>query len=352
MADPQVIKISGEDEAFAYLDRALKSEFSPESFPIVVFDGWPVLDVYLPKTPDASITPTMMAAFIEMQDAVYRTHKLINADTGNLRTLSKAEREAYEFRVRVRSGSSGYAINLGETLTKLATEAIGRMTPEQLVITVLGSAAILGAGYAWGAWLKTRAEVRKAEIEADADTTKAGLDQVERMRFYEVIERQTAADERKMTILAQALQRQPVLGDIEVAADQAKQKVVRAVAEEDGGGSVNGIELDASTAGELTSTRRQESVEVSITDNFRVAKVDTTVPDGFRVTLTRETGEDVVASVLDILKSANQRALLKDAEWNKTAVTVDLTARRLRSRIVDAVIVDVRPVQDNDESAA
>lgn len=351
MAEPEVIKIESEDDAFNYLERALGDEFTPDTFPIVVFDGWPVVDVYLPKTPDASITPTMMAAFIELQDAVYRTHKLINSDTSNLRTLSKAEREAYEFRVKVRPGSSGYAINLGETLTKLATEAIGKMTPEQLVLTVLGSAAILGAGHVWRAWLKTRADVRKAEIEAETVQTKASLDQVERMRFYEVIERQTASDERKMTILASALQRQPVLGDIEVAADQAKQKVVKAVAEEEGG-QIAGVEMDASTATELTVNRRQESVEVSISGVFHVAKVDTTVPDGFRVTLTRDDGDDVVASVLDILKSANQRALLKDAEWSKTPVAVDLTARRLRSRIVDATIVDVRPITDNDVNVA
>lgn len=351
MAEPEVIKVTSEEEAFAYLDRALRDEFTPTTFPIVVFDGWPIVDVYLPKTPDASITPTTMAAFIELQDAVYRAHKLIIADTSNLRTLSKAEREKYEFRVTVRPGSSGYAINLSETLTKLATEAIGKMTAEQLVITVLGGAVILGGTWAWTTWLKTRADVRKKEIDAETDQSKAQLDQAERMRFFEVIEKQTAADERKMAIMVGALKKSPVLEDIEVAADQARQKVVKAVAEEDGG-RVAGVELDAGTASELTANRRQESVEVQISGTFRVAKVDTTVPDGFRVTLTGEDGTDVIASVLDVMRSEAQRGLLKDAEWSKSLVWVELTARRLRSRIVDATIVDVRRLGENDDAVA
>ena len=63
MADAEILRVQSEDEAFAILQRAMASEFSDEAFPIVVFDGWPDLDVYLPQTPvQASITPTMMGA--------------------------------------------------------------------------------------------------------------------------------------------------------------------------------------------------------------------------------------------------------------------------------------------------
>ena len=348
VADLEIFKIASEEDALALLERALAGEFLEGDFPLVAFDNWPVVDVYLPNTPvDASITPTMMAAFIELQEAVYRAHKLINADTGSLRTLTKSEREAYEFRVTVRPGSSGYLADLAGVITKIGTGAVAKMTPEGIVIVALGTALIIGGTFCWKAWLKSRADIRKAEIEAETEQQKSQLDQAERLRFFEVIEKQTASSERGLNMLAQAMQKVPVLGDIEAATEPARMRLVKAVSDEKGG-SIAGVHLDPGTAAEVTHTKRSESVEERIVGNFKVAKVDTTVPDGFRVTLSRDGQDDVVASVLDIMRSEQQRSLLKDAEWSKKPIFVEITARRLRSRIVDAVIEDVRPIEDND----
>lgn len=348
MADLEVFKITSEEDALALLERALNGQFGEDDFPLVAFDKWPVVDVYLPNTPvDASMTPTMMAAFIELQEAVYRAHKLINFDTANLRTLSKSERETYEFRVKVNPGSSGYLADLGGVLTKIGTEAVSKMTPEGIVMVALGTALIVGGTISWKAWLKSRADIRKAEIEAEVVQGKAQLDQAERLRFFDVIDSQTASTERGLSLLAQAISRNPVLGDIEAATEPARLRLVRAISDEKGG-TVGGVKLDADTAAEVTHAKRSESVEETISGNFRVAKVDTTVPDGFRVTLSRDGYDDVVASVLDVMKSEQQRALLRDAEWSKKPIFVEVTARRLRSRIVDAIIEDVRPIENND----
>src|SRR5262249_53139492 len=83
--------------------------------------------------------------------------------------------------------------------------------------------------------------------------------------------------------------------------------------------------------------------QVRLTGLYRVGKVDTTAPDGFRVTLIDvKTGEEISASLIDAIISAEHRDAIQAAEWNKQPVLVELTARKLRKRIVDAVVIDAR----------
>jgi hypothetical protein len=63
------------------------------------------------------------------------------------------------------------------------------------------------------------------------------------------------------------------------------------------------------------------------------------------VTLTNiETDEEITASLQDALVSDEHRALIQAAEWSKRPVRVRLSARLLRSRPIDAVILTVEQV--------
>jgi hypothetical protein len=96
------IVIESENQAWDLLRQVLDGEFPTEHGEVVEFRGWTGLSVHLPNTPiSASITPSIMEAFIDVQKTIYRTYTLVSADTADLRTLSKAERDALEFRVVV-----------------------------------------------------------------------------------------------------------------------------------------------------------------------------------------------------------------------------------------------------------
>src|ERR1700759_3067002 len=100
-----VYRIANEEEAIVLLQKALNGEIPDDILPVVDFAGWPNLEVYLPKTPvDRSISPAMMAAFLEYQAAITRSRALITTDSGDVRNLTKPERDGVEIRVEVGGG--------------------------------------------------------------------------------------------------------------------------------------------------------------------------------------------------------------------------------------------------------
>jgi hypothetical protein len=300
--------------------------------PQIVWDGWPQLDIYLPDTPvSGSISPQMMEAFIELQRSVYKTHALLSTGRDDTRTLKKIEREQFEFRVKVKEGSSGYTVDLGPILSKLGNDIITKMDGQELVITVLGLALIYGSYLMFRAYLSQKTEQKRIET----DDAKSKM-------FLENYKSQLEHDTKRFDLLTKVISEIPVLKQVEEATDVAKDQILKAVADERGG-RVMDVELSSEFANQISTTRRHSSIETTIQGLYRVAKVDTTVPDGFRVTLEDiKSGDTITASLIDAIVSAEHRVALQTGEWDKKPVFVEMKGRRLRGRIVDAVIVSVR----------
>jgi serine/threonine protein phosphatase PrpC len=272
----------------------------------------------------------MMEAFLELQKSIYRTHTLLSSGTENLRHLSRYEREQFEFRVKVEKGSSDYKIDLTDIVSKLGNDIVSKMDGTQLVVTVLGLALIVAGTVMFRAYLNQKTEAKKLTV--DDDKTQSLL------ANYQA---QLGHDTERFKLLTTTIQQHPVLKQIEQSTNQSRDQILRAVADEDGG-SVMGVELSKEVANEISSTIRQQSAEVSISGKYRVAKVDTTIADGFRVTFEDlKTDELINASLLDVLISAKHKETIRNAEWAKLPVQVEMTARRLRGNLVDAKVVNV-----------
>jgi hypothetical protein len=333
MAEPfAVLRVESEEDAWTLLERALTEAVPPDLIPIINFEGWPKLTVDLPRTPiDGSISPSMMEAFIELQRTIYRTHTFLTADTGDLRTLSRAEKEDLEFRVKVENGSSHYDVDLQAILEKLTTEALGKMDSTHIVITALGLALIYASVQVLKHWIDAKAEQRKQELSDE-----------ERKQWLEHHQITIAHDTKRFELLLDAMKRQPLLSEVEASADAARQQMLKAISDERGG-SISGVDIDADFANEIVSQRRQQGEDIRLSGVYRVSKVDTTSPEGFRVTLSDiKTGQDVTAAMLDVLLSEEQRKVIQDAEWHKRPVFVEMKARKLRNRVVDAVVLNAR----------
>lgn len=334
MADPfTVVYVSSEDEAWEVLQTAIDSGLSPDKIPLVQFKNWPSVTVELPHTQiEGSISPSMMEAFIELQKTIYRAHTFVTSDTGDLRSLSRVEKGNLEFRLKVEKGSSHYEVDLTQIIEKLGAEAINKMTPTHIVVSVLGIALIVASTVVLKSWLNTRTNIRLREI-----------DDAEKRAWLENQKYSLEQDTKRLEVLAKALSREPILQEVEAAADGARHQLVKAISEEQGG-VISGVNLNPEAGFEIVSSRRQQAQDIRLDGVYRVTKVDTTVPDGFRVTLSDiATGQEVTASMLDVLISEEQRQIVKDAEWNKTIIHVEMTGRRLRNRVVDAVIQRVSP---------
>jgi hypothetical protein len=310
MAD-QIVEIAGEEDAWVLLQKLLEEGQHAEASQVDVrFKGWPFLQIHLPDTPrEASITPSMMEAFIELQKTIYRSHTFLASDTGNLRTLSKAERDRFEFRVEVKPGSSDYKVDLTEIAKSLGADIVGKMDDNQVSITLLGISLIVASVVAFKYWLKAKTKQRELESD-DAD----------KKQWLQNYQEQLQHDTKRIELLTRAIDIQPVLGEIEASAESARSSIVKAVGEQNGG-RVLGVDLAPELAAEISTSKRQQSTEVRLAGQYRVARVDTTAPDGFRVTLAdSKTGEEITASLIDAIISAEHKIAIQEAEWSKGVI--------------------------------
>lgn len=334
----RLIEIENEEDVWKLLEEVSKSGFPEDLRPHIVWKTWPNLEIYLPHTVvEGSISTTMMQPFIELQQSIYRTHSLLSTGSDDLRTLSRAEREQFEIRVKVKEGSSWYQVALEKTLAKLGNDIITKMTGTELVIMVCVLALIYAGKLSYEAYLKHKAEIKKA-VSSD-ETTR---------QLLQNYQNQLEHDTKRYELLVRAVEARPVLKQVQASADAAKDEFVKAIADESGG-SLNGIQLGKDVAIEISSTNRQQGADAKIAGRYLVAKVDTTVDDGFRVTLEDiKTGEQITASLFDAVISEEHKAAIQKAEWSKKSIFVEMTARRLRGRHQNAKIVSVGK---EDESA-
>jgi hypothetical protein len=331
MAEETVFEIGNEDDAWKVLEGALQNKLGELAAVNVIWKDWPALNIHLSNVPeDGTISSSTMAAILELQKSLYRTHALLSTGSENLRTLSRYEREQFELRLKVDKGSSDLSINLSEIISKYGNDVIAKMTGTEVLIMVLGLALIYGGKLVISEFIKAKTEQRK--LASDDENTRQMLSN------YQA---QLENDTKRFELLTQALQKEPVLKQIEQSAAEARGEIVRAVADE-GGGSIQNIPLPHEVATEISSVSRAQSSETKLAGEYKVAKVDTTVADGFRVTLEDiKTGEMVTASLFDALISAEHRRILQDAEWKKKPVFVEMAGKKLRGRVTDAKIVSV-----------
>lgn len=329
-------EIDSEEQAWELLQEALEGRLDLREAPTFNFDKWPIIDIHLPATPvESSISPTMMEAFIELQKSINRAYTLTSADTGDLRYLTNAERERLEIRVVVTKGSSEYAAKLADALEKIGLEAVGKMDPHNLMITIIGVALVVGGVIVFRSWMAHKTEVRKAEI-----------DSVEKAKFLDAQIATLTQGTENMKILAQAYERSPLLADIDAATEPARAQMVKSVGDE-GGGRLYGTDLGTELASEITAQRRRAGEQIRLAGNYRVVRVDTTSPDGFRVTLADDqNNREITATMQDALLSEQHKKAIRDAEWAKRPVYVELTARELRNRLVDAVVLNASEAKE------
>lgn len=323
-----LIIIKSEQDAFDYLAAMLVGP-EPLEREALIFDGWPSVRIRLPKAHARTLTPSMMQAFIEFQASIYRVQQLIDEGTIDLRSLSEEERRLYEFEVEVTEGSSISDIDLTSVLTKLGGEIVAKMTPEYTLIAILGVALLFGASSVCRALIQSRIDIRKAEI--DADKTK---DLLESQKFL------SEQNLEQMKILAEAMKVVPVLKDVDDLAAEGNQALVHGIST-NGGGELQGAYLDPEVGSEILKTKRSVSREETFDGAFTILRNDPTAEDGFRLQLQNiETGEEFFASLQDRFAAQDHYDAAQSAEWRKVPLRAKIRARRLRGKIVEAVILN------------
>lgn len=327
------VVIDSEEKAFEVLEQALKKKIGDAPLELK-FEGWPSLQIRL-KGPgyDSTITADIAEAVIDLQRAVNRAYARSVHGTANSRSLTDTERREVQFKAKVKRGSSIIEINLGDFAEKLATAITTKMTPEMLVLTVLGIAVTGASLLAYKAFLRHRSDDKQVEQET-------------RNRL-EMSQEET----KRMQIMADAMKRVPALRHTRDDFDDARQAVLRS------GANANSVEVnDLEIAGEaariISTARRTESEEVQLNGNYTILQTDLRQPDLIRLRVqNRSSGQEFFASFRDQTLDRSQVGLLQNAEWSRQPIYLSINARSLRGEITTATVISVtqQPLTGADE---
>ncbi len=327
------VVIDSEEKAFEYLEKALKNKIGDTPLELK-FEGWPFLQIRL-KGPgyDSTITSDIAEAVIELQRAVNRAYARTVHGTANSRSLTDTERRDVQFKAKVKRGSSVLEINLGEFAEKLATAITTKMSPEMLVLTVLGITVTGASLLAYKAFLKHRSDDKQIE-------------QTTRDRIA-----MSQEETKRAKIMADALTRVPALRHTRDDFDDARQGILRSAANANSL-EVNDLEIEGEAARVIGTARRAESEEVQLNGNYTILATDLRRPDEIRLRVeNRQTGQEFFASFRDQTLNRSQVTLLQDAEWSRRPVYLSINARSLRGEITTATVISVtqQPLAARDE---
>lgn len=311
------------DEAAAHaLEQALRSRLELAPGQQIRIENWPTIEIVLTGPHyDGTITAATAKALIELQHAIDQAYLSLVRPDG--KRLTDAEKQRTAFTATVDKGSSVVSVDLNPVMTQLAADLVNKMSPVQIIITVLGLGMIAGAAVIAKQYVKSRAEKagKAAELAAQVNLS----------------EQET----KRLAIVTEAMKRQPQLAQAWEDFDDARDAILRSAADAE---TINldGVVLTGEQARRLPREPRATSEEAQLNGVYLITAV--TWPSDDEAILDLRSTE----KTLEMRASLNTRSLLqKDrnllaaAEWNRTPVYLSINARLLRGEVTKATIVGV-----------
>jgi hypothetical protein len=241
------------------------------------------------------------------------------------RSLTGVERSKLQFKAKVSKGSSLITVDLGEFAKTLTHELVTKMSPEALVISVIGVAAVAGSAVAYKAFLKARSEDKKIETEA---SKAIALSQEETKR---------------LEVMARALKADSSVAAAKADFDESRNGVLKSVGDAKSL-AVNDVSVDQETARTLASAKRTPSEDVQLNGTYMILSTDLRQQDHVKLRVRRaQDGKEFSATFQDNSLDRKQISLLQEAEWGRSPVFLSINATELRGEVTTAKVVSVSP---------
>lgn len=157
-----------------------------------------------------------------------------------------------------------------------------------------------------------------------------------------------SSDQPRANLIEQAKKAHPTLSIFTDEAEVARNSMVKHSSQSDA--VINGVPIPSDVARSVTRETRIESIDERRDGDYRVQKVDTTVLNGFRVFVVNiENGQTFAADVQKIMSSEKDREIIRDAEWSKVPVRLQINAKVMRGVVQEATILKADRKELEDE---
>lgn len=329
-------EIKNEQQALDLLQAALSGSLDPDSIHLK-FVEWPRFHVHLKGDGfDSTITSSNMQGFIELHRSVKRSYGLMKyGDSG--RRLSRKELDDLELVVKVEKGSSEHKALLDQSVTTFVRE-LASMDSEHKLIATLGLALILGGVLSFKAFLNHRRDIRKSELEAqaNAESRETRIAELEQMNF--MAQQETV----RVKHLQDAIAKVPALQHANDFVDDARSEILKGAAAANDI-EIQGVKLKPGQVSELNTNARKKFKTDLISGYFKVTNLNSESQDNLKIRLKRK--EDGLTLTLQVPDDGTEetddlRSALVSAAVLKTLLSCTIEVTRSGEKVTSAEVKD------------
>lgn len=389
-----IVIISSLNDVVATLENLLDDSSTELPYKIKVKE-LPNFELYLKGDKfDNSITPSIMAGIIELQNAIYRAYLLARYGTDNLQTLNDYERRTLELKVVVNPGSTEIIANICD-LAKSLFELISGMENKQKYIIILLTLAIIGGGVGWlyfNSYLNHQAakleidkeviierERTKQLIESQKNIIKAVQVSIEAQHGNNNVDTDSSSDSNEEKVSESDVSTQPKIKDDEKVisfkplkqpnqellatiarakksspeaslvterTEESMRKLMASTANADFVRFNNQFEASGYAMYKIASVQRTDSESVTIQKLFRVLNVDSKKTEFMQARLraTDQSYPDFNAKFSDTSIGQDKLERLTSALTSYHPIHLSITAKERKGKLHDAFIAQVRDI--------
>ncbi len=313
------LPVFNEEDAWSLLQAALAGKLPDDTFEIDMGDWADIHFHFKGPALNSTLTTSMMEAFIELQNNIYRVYAKLHHDSGTARTLTADEKHALNILIQVSPGSTQTKAILKDVVKKLVQGAVNKMQARHYVIIAMSGILALTSRSMWKDYLSVQSEAKKADLHIAL----------------------SKEESRKLEIFSDAMKQVPHVASIKSDADEFRNKVLKTSKSADNI-VIAGQEISKDQAKLLVRSTRSSAAEVQLNGEYRILKVDSSRSE-FRVELLGADGKPFWADLQDItIAKERNKELIQAAEWNKKPIYLLVNGTAVRGEITTAKIIDVK----------
>ena len=325
--------ISNEIDAINLLEKILNNEIDTIHLNLKVKDFTPFNMHVSGDKYHQTITSSVMKGFLEMQSAIYKSYSLIRYNDEVPNKLTQDDRDELELEVKVLDGSSGFNIDWDSLFNTLIEKTVGRMTGNQVYISVLFLIATFGGHSFYQSYIENQKDIRKTEIEQKAK-------QQESEERIETVKILNEANQRTIDVLERAVIAEPKNKIIETDAKEATTKLIKSVRNADNVEFQNAVSFSGDAAREITTTSKTSWESTRIDGEYIIQYVDSSNAAKRKIRVKSvETGQTLVALLENDTLDQKLLNIIKNAEWGYTKVFLKIKTQTSHGKFKDSIII-------------